>query len=239
MIVYIKPRPILPSEFKHTKNMKPVPLSFDSVDDRVSPNTFVCMGQYDSVWITTLLVGSWNEVDISFAEDMRIVTNGNFYLKSINSEDRTLMGTIKFYDMANAIEVEKLTREHESMKNINCLCTTAIARRPMVRYNEYNIGTVDKGTRSLRAISELKVEKIITNGPATIVFWNDGTKTVVKCDIHDKDDLYDAVANALAKKVFGSTSKFHRIIDKNIVRTRKDGLNDHLCQTESRGSRFL
>lgn len=227
MIVYIKPRPILPSEFKHTKHMKPVPLSFDSVDDRVSPNTFVCMGQYDSVWITTLLVGSWNEVDISFAEDMRIVTNGSFYLKSINSEDRTLMGTIKFYDMANAIEVEKLTREHESMKNINCLCTTAIARRPMVRYNEYNIGTVDKGARSLRAISELKVEKIITNGPATIVFWNDGTKTVVKCDIHDEDDLYDAVANALAKKVFGSTSKFHRIIDKNIVRTRKDGLNDH------------
>lgn len=228
MIVYIKPRPILPSEFKHTKHMKPVPLSFDSVDDRVSPDTFVCVGQYDSVWITTLLVGSWNEVDISFAEDMRLVTHGSFYLKAINSEDRTLMGTIKFYDMADAVEMEKLTREHESMKHINCLCATAIARRPMVpmvRYNEYNIATVDKGTRSLRAISELKVEKIITNGPATIVFWNDRTKTIVKRDNYDEDDLYDAVANALAKKIFGSTSKFHKTIDKK-YRTNEKGWFD-------------
>lgn len=225
MIVYIKPHPILPSEFKHMKHMKPVPLSFDSVDDRVSPNTFVCVGQYDSVWITTLLVGSWNEVDISFAEDMRLVTHGSFYLKAINSEDRTLMGTIKFYDMANAVETEKLTREHESMKHINCLCTTAIARRPIVRYNEYNIATVDKGTRSLRAISELKVEKIITNGPATIVFWNDKTKTIVKRDNYDEDDLYDAVANALAKKIFGSTSKFHKTIDKK-YRTNEKGWRD-------------
>lgn len=217
MIVYIKPHPIIPSEFKH---MKPVPIAFDSVDDRVSPDMFVCVGQYDSVWITTLLVGGWNAVDISFAEDMRLVTHGSFYLKAINSEDRTLMGTINFYDMANAVETEKLTREHESMKHINCLCATAIARRPMVRYNEYNIGTVDKGTRSLRAISELKVEKIITNGPATIVFWNDRTKTIVKRDIDDEDDLYDAVANALAKKIFGSTSKFHKIIDK------KSGTNE-------------
>lgn len=222
MIVYIKPHSIISSEFKH---MKPVPLAFDSVDDRVSPDTFVCVGQYDSdeiqsAYITAFLVGRWNNVDISFAEDMRLVTHGSFYLKAINSEDRTLMGTIKFYDMANAVETEKLTREHESMKHVNCLCTTAIARRPMVRYNEYNIGTVDKGTRSLRAISELKVEKIITNGQATIVFWNDRTKTIVKRDNYDEDDLYDAVANALAKKIFGSTSKFHKIIDK------KSGTNE-------------
>ena len=90
----------------------------------------------------------------------------------------------------------------------------------MVHYNEYNIGTVDKGTRSLRAIYELKVEKIITNGPATIVFWNDRTKTIVKRDNYDEDDLYDAVANALAKKIFGSTSKFHKTIDK------KSGTNE-------------
>lgn len=29
--------------------------------------------------------------------------------------------------------------------------------------------------------SKLKVERVIFNAPATIVFWNDGTKTVVKC----------------------------------------------------------
>lgn len=223
MIVYIKPHSIIPSEFKH---MKPVPLAFDSVDNRVSPDTFVCMGQYDSdeiqsIWITAFLVGRWNNVDISFAEDMRLVTHGSFYVESMDSEECTIIGTIKFYDMANAVETEKLTRERNSLQHVNCLCTTGVSRR-MVRYTEYNIGTVDKGTRSLRAITELKVEKIITNGPATIVFWNDRTKTTVKRDIDDEDDLYDAVANALAKKVFGSTSKFHKTIDKK-YRTNEKG----------------
>ena len=222
MIVYIKPHSSIPFEFEH---MKPVPIEFNSVNDRINLDTFKCTGRYDSdgiqsIWVTAFMVGRWNEVEISFAEDMRLVTHGGFYLKAINSELCTLMGTIKFYDMSNAVEVEKLTREHESMKHINCLCTTAIARRPMVHYNKYNIGTVDKGTRSLRAIYELKVEKIITNGPATIVFWNDRTKTIVKRDNYDEDDLYDAVANALAKKIFGSTSKFHKTIDK------KSGTNE-------------
>lgn len=217
MIVYIKPHSSIPFEFEH---MKPVPIEFNSVNDRINLDTFKCTGRYDSdgiqsIWVTAFMVGRWNEVEISFAEDMRLVTHGGFYLKAINSELRTLMGTIKFYDMSNVVEVEKLTREHESMKHINCLCTTAIARRPMVHYIKYN-----KGTRSLRAIYELKVEKIITNGPATIVFWNDRTKTIVKRDNYDEDDLYDAVANALAKKIFGSTSKFHKTIDK------KSGTNE-------------
>lgn len=218
MIVYIKPHSSIPFEFEH---MKPVPIKFDIVDDRISFDTFKCTGRYDSdeiqsIWVTAFMVGKWNSADISFTDDMKIITRGRFYLKAINSELCTLIGNIEFYDVSYVIEVEKLTRDHESMKNINCLCTTAIARRPMVRYDKYNIGTVDKGTRSLRAISELNVEKIITNGPATIVFWNDRTKTIVKYDLCDEDDLYDAVANALAKKVFGSTSKFHRIIDKKV-----------------------
>ena len=227
MIIYIKPHSTLPQEFKH---MKPVPLTFDSVNDRISLDTFECTGRYDSdeiqsIFITALLVGRWNNVDISFTDDMRIITRGRFFLKAMDSDECALIGTIEFCDMANAVEMEKLTREYESMKHINCLCTTAIARRPMVRYNEYDIATVDKGTRSLRAISELKVEKIITNGPATIVFWNDRTKTIVKRDNYDEDDLYDAVANALAKKIFGSTSKFHKTIDKK-YRTNEKGWFD-------------
>lgn len=215
MIIYIKPHSSIPFEFEH---MKPVPIEFNSVNDRINLDTFKCTGRYDSdgiqsIWVTAFMVGRWNEVEISFAEDMRLVTHGGFYLKAINSELCTLMGTIKFYDMSNAVEVKKLTREHEFIKNTPY-------PRAMVHYDKYNIGTVDKGTRSLRAIYELKVEKIITNGPATIVFWNDRTKTIVKRDNYDEDDLYDAVANALAKKIFGSTLKFHKTIDK------KSGTNE-------------
>lgn len=60
----------------------------------------------------------------------------------------------------------------------------------------------------------LDIKRIIFNVPATIVFWNDGTKTVVKIsedDIKDnKFDIYTAVAYALAKKHFGTNSAFKR-----------------------------
>lgn len=197
MIVYIKPHYSIPFEFKH---MKPIPIEFDSVDDRISFDTFKCTGRYDSdgiqpIWVTAFMVGQWYSADISFTDDMRIITRGRFYLKAINSELCTLIGNIEFRDVSYVIEAEKLTRDHESMKNTPY-------PRAIACYYKYDIG------------SKLAVKDIISNGPATIVFWNDGTKTVVKCDIYDEDDLYDAVANAIAKKVFGSTSKFHRIVDK-------------------------
>ena len=229
MIVYIKPHSSIPFEFEH---MKPIPIEFDSVDDRISFDTFKCTGRYDSdgiqsIWVTAFMVGKWNSADISFTDDMRIITRGRFCLKAINSELCTLMGTIKFYDMANTVEVEKLTREHESFKNTPYPPKSLSQALKIAINSVYGLNSmVDKGTRNLHEISELAVEKIISNGPATIVFWNDGTKTVVKCDIYDEDDLYDAVANAIAKKVFGSTSKFHRIVDKK-CRTSEKKNGDH------------
>ena len=47
---------------------------------------------------------------------------------------------------------------------------------------------------------DLKIERVILRPPATIVFWSDGDKTVVKCN---KDDIYDpekGVLWAIAKK---------------------------------------
>ena len=65
--------------------------------------------------------------------------------------------------------------------------------------------------------------KVIFNGPATIVFWNDNTKTVVKCQCdhtrnrdHEKcgDDcpLFDkelGFAMACAKKLFGNKGSYY------------------------------
>lgn len=55
-------------------------------------------------------------------------------------------------------------------------------------------------------------KKIIRNGKATIVFWLDGTKTVVKCSDEDDND-YDAFTAALAKRVFGTNSAVKKIVN--------------------------
>ena len=59
--------------------------------------------------------------------------------------------------------------------------------------------------------------KIIYNGPATIVFWDDGTKTVVKRSKKDKDNKYNAFCAALAIKIYGSNSAVTRIVENGIT----------------------
>ncbi len=60
-----------------------------------------------------------------------------------------------------------------------------------------------------------KIEKVIFNKPATIVFWNDGTKTVVKATKKDKFDAEKGLAFAICKKLMGSKD-FHKVFEDNI-----------------------
>lgn len=54
--------------------------------------------------------------------------------------------------------------------------------------------------------------KVIYNPPATIIFWEDETKTVVKCCETDIYDLEKGFAMAVIKKLCGNTSaQFHRL----------------------------
>lgn len=54
--------------------------------------------------------------------------------------------------------------------------------------------------------NSFEVKDILVNGPATIVFWADGTKTVVKCRPDDSYDIEKAVAMCFMKKALGSRS---------------------------------
>lgn len=58
------------------------------------------------------------------------------------------------------------------------------------------------------------IDKIIFNNPATIVFWSDGTKTVVKCMEGQEFNAYYGVACAIMKKYFGNNSRAKTFIDQ-------------------------
>ena len=60
----------------------------------------------------------------------------------------------------------------------------------------------------------LNVSKIIFNPPATIVFWEDGTKTVVKCAAEDEFNEYCGFLAALGKKVYENNNQIKKLIDK-------------------------
>ena len=55
-------------------------------------------------------------------------------------------------------------------------------------------------------------QRVLRHGIATIVFWQDGTKTVVKRHADEPDNEYTAFCAALAIKVFGSNSQIKSVL---------------------------
>ncbi len=64
--------------------------------------------------------------------------------------------------------------------------------------------------------------RILKSGNRTIVFWSDGTKTIVKRAEDEPDNDYAAFTAALGIKIFGSNSALRRTIKrKTTVQAKK------------------
>ncbi|MGI6117799.1 MAG: hypothetical protein ACOYBC_05360 [Bilifractor sp.] len=60
----------------------------------------------------------------------------------------------------------------------------------------------------------LAPERILKSGPVTIVFWGDGTKTIVRPEAGTTPDDYAAFTAAVTKKVYGSNSRIKKIMEE-------------------------
>ena len=93
------------------------------------------------------------------------------------------------------------------------------------RYS-YSISDVERMKKMFKTkVSGIRVEKVIFNKPATIVFWSDNTKTVVVCG---ENDVYDAEKGffiACAKKLFGNDYKavgrMNKALEMAVVQTKE------------------
>ena len=56
--------------------------------------------------------------------------------------------------------------------------------------------------------------RILQSGDRVIVFWGDGSKTIVKRSSDTPDNIYGAFTAALAIKIYGNNSQVNRIIDR-------------------------
>lgn len=94
--------------------------------------------------------------------------------------------------------------------DLGILTTNEITPRAVVQvtvpYN--NLLIFLKFLKDLRVTSDIK--KVIFNGPATIILWDDGTKTVVKCKEGDPYSKEAGFALCLLKKLSGNN--FHKVL---------------------------
>lgn len=59
----------------------------------------------------------------------------------------------------------------------------------------------------------LEIEKVIFSGKATIVFWNNGEKSVVKCQKGDAYSQEEGLAMAICKMMYGNDNTFNDVIN--------------------------
>lgn len=68
-------------------------------------------------------------------------------------------------------------------------------------------------------------KKVIFNDPATIVFWHDGTKTIVKA-IDEPFDPEKGLAMAIAKKHLGNKHEYYNVFKKYLKKYEKEQVKE-------------
>lgn len=100
-----------------------------------------------------------------------------------------------------------------------CRACVSVGSRPCfemkeaIRYDVMKMGPLilGSGIANIRIVPE--IINVIFNEPATIVFWSDGTKTVVKAD-REAFDPEKGLAMAICKKRMGNTGRYYEDFKK-------------------------
>ena len=100
---------------------------------------------------------------------------------------------------------KRLNKKLQDDAIINCYCAADVAATTELIREMYRVKK-EKNTM----LPEIK--KVIFNKPATIIFWADGTKTVVKCQEGEIYDPEKGLAMAIAKKALGNKHKYYDTI---------------------------
>ena len=80
--------------------------------------------------------------------------------------------------------------------------------------NELIPAKIECSTRTTHRLGVGDITNVIYNDPATIVFWKDGTKTVVKCQDGDTYSKETGLALCVAKKTLGNEGNFNNVFKK-------------------------
>jgi hypothetical protein len=135
-------------------------------------------------------------------------------------------------------------RKENNMKNLSdtkIIVGGKIYAAPVVNWiqtaNDYPRIEVEATISPFNAIGlfketkSLTIENVIFNPPATIVFWSDKTKTVVKCDYElEPYDPEKGLAMAFAKKLMGENKyEYYNVFKHWLKKWNKQNLDQ--CKT--------
>jgi hypothetical protein len=135
-------------------------------------------------------------------------------------------------DVTGAVKYTKdrrMARKFGSVKNAELFIAERKPHSPQIVYCHddmpdalhYCKADVKATTEIMRELYHVKMEKttmlpgiknVIFSNPATIVFWADGTKTVVRCQEDETYDPEKGIAMAITKKALGNNYEYYNTI---------------------------
>ena len=169
-----------------------------------------------------ILVGMIKDFAISrgYNLDFMDYTGSESIMFHFFKDDRDIPVFVRFSGIWNAydnfVEVARVIKNAETEKK----CLDKINQETL----EY-IKKIDSTTK----IKGFRIDKVIFNNPATIVFWKDGTKTVVKSQNEDFDPE-KGLAMAISKKAFGNEGRYYEEF-KKWVKYDKPAADFHIDMT--------
>ena len=91
------------------------------------------------------------------------------------------------------------------------------------RYGNWRIcsGALNAGKKGASATNAAVIKDVIFAPPATIVYWSDGSKTVVKCSEKDIFDPEKGLAMAIAKRCSGNKGSYYKEIQSWVEKSGK------------------
>lgn len=150
----------------------------------------------------------FDEMVFGFAKD------NNLYIK-INHEFGLNVTKIEFKQLELCMS-NQLVVTWDSTKSLTEACTTIFTHLT----REWNL---DGGNPA--AVPEIK--NVIFDYPATIILWDDGTKTVVKCQEGDTYSKETGFALCIAKKALGNRGNFNEVFKKWVPEESESESHSH------------
>lgn len=115
-----------------------------------------------------------------------------------------------YWDSASNAYIKKNGRYHQ-----DALDNARYTAQAQAMYNR----TYEKEARA--AMSTASIKNVIFAPPATIVYWSDGSKTVVKCSEKDAFDPEKGLAMAIAKRCGGNKGSYYKEIQNWVEKSGK------------------
>lgn len=135
-----------------------------------------------------------------------IEPDGRLVVQIYASTDIDSLGTQHFLDPDQVVSIARPVFQR-------MLNECSKARRDVHDYMQKD----GEFTAALYRQFQFMPKEIIYNDAATIVYWTDGTKTVVKCNENDVYSEYSGFVAAVAKKMYGGANAINRLIDSKKV----------------------